>query len=142
MVGCCKLPGTRILCACSCPRKSGRDVPASCQQDKYYSVFCNFLSLCQWKSVIPLKVRALKIGYTVYLSLQATFLTSSKSKRLQRLKTKKRIQYGVRFDLPYYSKMFQRGSSTKKRSGKQRTGVTFQIPTTWSFVILESQPME
>ena len=33
VVGCCKLPGTRILCACSCPCKSGHDVPVSCPQD-------------------------------------------------------------------------------------------------------------
>ena len=123
--------------SCSCPHRSSPHVPVNLQQDKCYSLFCSFYLFVNGELLypIPLKVRALKIGYTVYLSLQATFLTSSKSKRLQRLKTKKRIQYGVRFDLPYYSKMFQRGSSTKKRSGKQRTGVTFQIPTTWSFVI-------
>ena len=47
--------GPRILCSYSCPHRSGNNVPVNFQQDKYYSVFCNFVSLCEWKSVIPLK---------------------------------------------------------------------------------------
>ena len=31
--------------------------------------FCNFLSLCEWKSVIPLKVRDLRTGYPVNFRL-------------------------------------------------------------------------
>ena len=69
------------------------------QQDRCYSLFCKFLSLYEWKSVIPLKVRALGMGYPVYFRLWATFLTCSKSSRIQRLKEKKQIQYGVRFVL-------------------------------------------
>ena len=59
-----------------------------------------------------------------------------------KVKDKKWIQHGVRFDLPCYSKMFQRGLSRKKRAGEWRTRVTFQVPTTWGSVILESQPVQ
>ena len=38
--------------------RSGHDVPINLQQDKRYSLFCNFLSL--------LKVRALRVGYPMY----------------------------------------------------------------------------
>ena len=37
------------------------------QGHKCYSPLCNFLSLCDWKSVIPLKVRALRMGF-LYVS--------------------------------------------------------------------------
>ena len=47
-VGCCKLLGVGILCSCSCPRMSGRDVPVNLPQDKCYSLFRNFLSLYKW----------------------------------------------------------------------------------------------
>ena len=50
------------------------EVPVNLQQDKCYSLFCNFLSLYEWKSVTPLKVRALRMGYLVYFRLLATFL--------------------------------------------------------------------
>ena len=46
VVVCCKLFGVRILCSCSCPGRSGCDVPLKLQQDKCYSLFCNFLFLC------------------------------------------------------------------------------------------------
>ena len=59
------------------------------QQDKDFPLFCNFLSLYEWKRVIPLKVRALKRGAPVYFRLEATFFTCSKSKRIQKLKEKK-----------------------------------------------------
>ena len=49
------------------------DVPVNLQQDKGYSLFCNSLSLYEWKSVIPLKVRALRTGSPVYFRLQETF---------------------------------------------------------------------
>ena len=61
-------------------------IPVNLQQDKCYSLFCNFLSLYEWKSVIPLKVRALRVGYPVYFRLYATFLHGSKSNGKQRLK--------------------------------------------------------
>ena len=64
-----------------------------------YSLFCNFC-LYEWKSVIPLTVRALRMGYPVCFGLLATFSTGSKSNSLQRLKYKKQIQYGVGFVLP------------------------------------------
>ena len=31
-----------ILCFCSCPHRSGHDVPINLQQDKCYFLFCNF----------------------------------------------------------------------------------------------------
>ena len=34
----------------SCLGRSGHNVPINLQQDKYYSLFYNFLSLCEWKS--------------------------------------------------------------------------------------------
>ena len=39
------------------------------QQDKCYFPFCSFLSLYKWKSVILLKVIALRMGYSVYFRL-------------------------------------------------------------------------
>ena len=38
----------RILCSCSCPARSGQDVPVNLQQDKCNSLSCNFLSLYEW----------------------------------------------------------------------------------------------
>ena len=57
MAGCCNLLCTRILCSCNCPCRSGHNVPINLQQNNCYFLFCNFLSLCEWKSVIPLKVK-------------------------------------------------------------------------------------
>ena len=37
------------------------DVPVRFQQNKCNSLFCNFLSLCEWKHVILLKVRGLRL---------------------------------------------------------------------------------
>ena len=48
---------------------SVHDVPVNLQQDKSYSLFCNFSALHEWKSVIPLKVRTLRAGYSVYFRL-------------------------------------------------------------------------
>ena len=45
------------------------------QQDKGYSLFCNFLSVYECESVRPLKVRALRMGYFIYCRLLATFLS-------------------------------------------------------------------
>ena len=104
VVGCCKLLSAENLCSCSCPHRSGHRGPINLQQDKCYSLFCNFLSLYEWKR--SLKVIALRMGYPVYFRLQATFfwlLTYSKNSRIQRLKNEKQIQYRVRFVLPYYT---------------------------------------
>ena len=46
--GCGKLLGVELFCSCSCPCKSGHNVPVTPQQDKCYSLFCNFLSLYEW----------------------------------------------------------------------------------------------
>ena len=52
-----------IFCSYSCPGRSGLDVTVNLQQHKCYFLFCNFLSLYEWKSVTPLKVRTLSIGH-------------------------------------------------------------------------------
>lgn len=62
------------------------EVPVTFQQGKGYSLFCNFVSLCEWKSVIPVKGRALRMGDPVYFRLSATFSTWSKSNGIQWLK--------------------------------------------------------
>ena len=68
VIGCCKFLGVGILYTCSFPPRSGHDVPVNLQQDSY-SLFCNVLSLYEWKNLIPLKVRALRMGYPVYFRL-------------------------------------------------------------------------
>ena len=45
MVGCCKLLDVGILVLGSCPSMSGHNVSINLQEDKCYSLFCNFLSL-------------------------------------------------------------------------------------------------
>ena len=42
-VGCCKLLAAGLLCSCTFPRRSGPNGPVNFQQDKCYSLFCNFL---------------------------------------------------------------------------------------------------
>ena len=69
MAGCCKFLGTRILCSYNCSCGSSQKVPINLQQDKCYSLFCNFLLPYEWKHVIPLKIRALRRGYPVYFGL-------------------------------------------------------------------------
>ena len=61
----CKLLGVGILCSCSCPSWFGHNGPVNLQQDKCYSLFCHFLSLYEWKSVLPGKIRALRLGCPV-----------------------------------------------------------------------------
>ena len=56
MASCCKLLSAGILCSCSCSWMCGHNVPINLQQDNCYFIFCNFLFLYEWKSVIPLKV--------------------------------------------------------------------------------------
>ena len=63
VAGCCKLHGVGVLGFCSCPHRPGHHAPINLQQDKYYSLFYNYLSRYEWKSVIPLKVRALRMGF-------------------------------------------------------------------------------
>ena len=73
MVGWWKRLGIGILCSCSCLRRSGHNVPVNLQRDKCYSLFCNFLSLCECKRVIPLKGQRLENGLPVYFRLWVTF---------------------------------------------------------------------
>ena len=55
-------------CSCSCACRSSHDVPVNLQQDKCYSLFCSVLSLYGF-----LKIRALIIGYPLYIRLYTTF---------------------------------------------------------------------
>ena len=55
VVDCCRVLGFRILCSCSHPHRSGHNIPVNLEQDKCYSLFYNFFSLHEWKSIIPLK---------------------------------------------------------------------------------------
>ena len=41
------VPPDPDLCSCSFPRRSSHCVPVNFQQDKCYSLLCNFLSLCE-----------------------------------------------------------------------------------------------
>ena len=69
MVGCYKLLGARILCSCNCPGRSGHDVPINLQQTNVILCSADIVSLSEWKRVIPLKVRALRMGYPIYFRL-------------------------------------------------------------------------
>jgi len=77
VVGWYKLLSIWILCFCSCLQRSGPDVPINLQQVKYYSLFCNFLSL-RMEKYYTFKARALRIGSPVYFRLLVAFLTCSK----------------------------------------------------------------
>ena len=57
MAICCKLLGAGIHC---CQSRSGYNVPVNLQPDKGCSLFCSFLSLYEWKSVITLKGQRLE----------------------------------------------------------------------------------
>lgn len=48
--------------------RSVHDVPVNLQQTSVV-LFYNFLSLYEWRSVMPLKIRALRMDYSVYLKL-------------------------------------------------------------------------
>ena len=69
MAGCCKLLAVGILCSCSCQCKSVYSAFINLRKDRCFSVFCNFLSLYERKSVVPLNVRALRMGYSLYFRL-------------------------------------------------------------------------
>ena len=68
VAGCYKLLGARILSSYSFNR-SGHSRPINLQQDKCYSLFCNFLFVYEIKSVIYLKVRALRKGSSLNFRL-------------------------------------------------------------------------
>ena len=51
VAGCCKLLVAGILCSCSCPHRSGHNVPINLQQDKCYYLFHTFFSLYEWKVI-------------------------------------------------------------------------------------------
>ena len=66
-LSCGRLVSEEIFCSCCCPCRSGHHLPINLQQNKCYSLFCNFLS----KNVILLKARALRIAYPIYFRLEA-----------------------------------------------------------------------
>ena len=68
-----------------CPLRSGRGVPVTSNKENV--VLCSTTFICIWmKSVMPLKARALRMGYLAYFRLEATFLTQREGNRTQRLK--------------------------------------------------------
>ena len=69
MVGCCKLLGISFVLA-DVGVGSGHSVSVNLQQDKYYSLFCNFLFPCEWKCVTPFKGQSLGNGLSC--TFQAT----------------------------------------------------------------------
>ena len=104
MAGYCKPRDAGILCSYSCPTRSGHNVSVNLPQDNCYSLFCNFLCLCQWENVIPLKGRALRMGSTMYFRVQAPFFykryKASMAKLRQQstaLELKEYTQYGSLF---------------------------------------------
>ena len=98
---CCKHFGAGILGSCNCPPRSGQDVPANLQRDTCYSLFCALLSLYERKLVTPLMIRALRMGYSVYFRLQATFLSYKKDTKAVECKggRKKKTDSNVKPDL-------------------------------------------
>ena len=66
--GCCKLLGARILCAYNCLPRSGHNVTKPPTRQTLFSVL-QILSLHEWKSVILIKVRPLRMGYPVFFRL-------------------------------------------------------------------------
>ena len=57
MVACYKFLGVEILCSCSQSYRSGHNISVNLQHGNCYFLFCNFLSLDTWKSVICLQVK-------------------------------------------------------------------------------------
>ena len=64
--GCCRFLGVGILCSHSCAHSSGHNIPINLPQEKCTSLFYNFLSVCEWKHVMLLKVRASRMGSPVH----------------------------------------------------------------------------
>ena len=73
MSGCCKLLGAGMLCSYTCPCRSGYNILINLQQENFYFLFFNFLSLYEWKTITSLKFRTFKIVYPVYFGLLSTF---------------------------------------------------------------------
>ena len=48
MVSCCTLLVLESFVLTAVHVGHGQDVSVNFQQEKYYSLFCNFLSLCDW----------------------------------------------------------------------------------------------
>ena len=66
--------------------RSDYNIPVNLQQDKCYSLFCRFLSLFEWKNIIPLKIRTLRMFFPVYFHAIGNILNFRKSNRIQSLK--------------------------------------------------------
>ena len=105
---CFKLLGVGILCSCSYPCRSSHHVTVNLQPDKCCSLFCNILSPYEWKSVVPLKVRTLRIGCPIIFQSIGNILFFTEDaeaawlgtgNRAQRLKEKKQISYAILFVL-------------------------------------------
>lgn len=84
MVGCWKLLSVGTLCSCGCPHRSGRDVPVTLQQDKWYSLFY-FLTLCEWKSYI-LKGQSLESEPSYIFQAIGNILHAKQGNGIRRLK--------------------------------------------------------
>ena len=65
VIGGCKLLGAEILPFAAAHRGQLADAPVNLQEDRCSSVFCNFLSPYEWKSLTLLKAGALRIGCLV-----------------------------------------------------------------------------
>ena len=57
MVASYKVLCVGICCSCSYSYRSGHNIPVNLQHGNCYLLFCNFLSLDKWKSVICLQVK-------------------------------------------------------------------------------------
>ena len=53
MVACCRHLGVRVLCSCSCPCRSGHNVPINLHQNKRYSLFWTFNKSHKQSDIIP-----------------------------------------------------------------------------------------
>ena len=86
MLSCCKLLGAGIFCPYNCLRRSGHSSLGNLQQDKCYSLFCHFLTLFEWKNIIPLKTRTLRMFFPVYFHAIGNILNFRKSNSIQSVK--------------------------------------------------------
>ena len=91
MVDCCKCLGVGVLCSHSCPGRSCHSIPIDLQQDKCYSLLCNFLSLYKRKSVTPLQVRAFGLCQWAILCISGYGNILNAYNRTQRLNWRKQI---------------------------------------------------
>ena len=116
VLGWYRLLGSGILCSCSCPCRFGHNTPNKLKRDTCYCLFCNFLSLNEQKSVIPLEARALPVSSLIYFRFQATFLTHSKHNRIQTLKFKNKNRSNIESDLSLEQE-FLKGRKTEMSKG-------------------------